>query len=362
MSGGIRDLVRRAIRPLKPYKAAVKSFPAKLDANESPWELPVDARERLARQLAEAPMHRYPDAGAHALRAALSTRVGGDADQLVLGVGSDEVLAMLMRAFSQPRTGREQATVLFPDPSFVMYGMRSVIEDCEPVAVPLTADFQLDMDAMTEAIERTQPNLIFLATPNNPTGNTFRDADLRRVAELACDSLVIIDEAYAAFAGRSLSDWPAQFDNVAVMGTLSKVGFAAARLGWVRMPGDSADELEKSRQPYNINTLSQLVATAALTDLWPTVQEQVERVREERQRLLPSLEAFDGMKVFPSEANFFLVHVGDRAETLANELLKHGVSVRAFRGDAGRLAGHLRITVGTPDENERLLKSLKQVW
>lgn len=360
MNSKVDDLVKHNVRPLSAYKAFAKSFPAKLDANESPWPLPEAARERIAALVRDLPFHRYPDAGAHALRDALAQRLGvSDPDTLVLGVGSDEALAMLMRGLSQPRKPDQKARVLFPDPSFVMYGMRAIVEDCEPVPVPLSADFQLDMVQMEAAIARTRPNLIFLATPNNPTGNCFRDEDIVRVIELAPDTLVIIDEAYGAFSGKTLASLAARYDNVAMMGTLSKIGLAALRVGWVQLSRKLADEVEKVRQPYNLNSVSQAVATLALTELWPILQGQIEDIRTERTRLEGLLRSTDDLTVFPTDANFFLVRVASDAEELAKLLLARGVSVRAFKGAQGRLAGHLRITVGTPQENDLLIDALR---
>lgn len=358
MTSPLLPLIKPELAPLKAYKAFADAFPAKLDANENPFPLPDEARKRLAEQLSQLDYHRYPDAGAHGLRRALAARLGvADPDTLVLGVGSDEALAMLMRVFSQPKPGQSRAAVLYPDPSFVMYGMRAIVEDLEPVPVPLDAAFQLDMAAMARAIEAKRPNLIFLATPNNPTGNCFRSEDVARTAELAPDALVIVDEAYGAFSGATLRPLTERFPNVAMMGTLSKIGFAAARVGWVELPRALADEVEKARQPYNLNTLSQVVATLALTELWPLLEQQITLIRQERSRLADELRSVPRLHVFPSDANFFLVRVDGASEGLDRALRDRGVSVRAFT--SGRLAGHLRITVGTPDENGLLVRSLR---
>jgi histidinol-phosphate aminotransferase len=353
-------LVKSTLGPLSAYKPFAKSFPAKLDANESPWPLPAEARARVAELVANIDLHRYPDAGAHGLRDVLAKRLGADPDALVLGVGSDEALAMLMRALSEPRTGQQRPVVLVPEPSFVMYAMRAVVEDCEPVTVPLDAQFQLDVPAMLAAIARTRPNLIFLATPNNPTGNAFRDADIVRIIEAAPDALVIIDEAYGAFAGRTLRSLSSRYDNVAMMGTLSKIGLAALRVGWVELPRKLAEHVEKVRQPYNLNALSQAVAELALTELWPVLEQQVADIRGERTRLGAGLRGLDKLTVFPSDANFFLVRFAGDSEALARDLLARGISVRAFKGSAA-LAGHLRITVGTPAEDDMLLSALREL-
>jgi len=350
------DIAGEALAELSAYHTPPDPAPVKLDANESPWPLPDEARRRLGERLAAIDLHRYPDGGARALTAALCARLGATPDELLLGAGSDEVIGILLRALDRPRPGARRPTVLFPSPTFVMYPITSRIEGFDPVEVPLRDDFSLDVDAVCAAITERRPNLVFLATPNNPTGNAFDDAALERIVAHAPDALVVIDEAYAPFAGRTLNDWVDRHPNVGVMGTLSKIGLAGLRVGWIRLRPELAHEANKARPPYNLSTPAQVAATFALTELSDTLDDQVAKIVAERAVLAEALEALDGVRPCPSAANFLLVEVGDAA-AIQRGLLEAGVQVRRF-ARIPRLARHLRVTVGTPDENRRLIEAL----
>ena len=356
MTGAPLDIAGEALAALSAYHTPPDPAPIKLDANESPWPLPEDARRRLAERLAAIDLHRYPDGGARALTAALCARLGAAPDELLLGAGSDEVIGILLRALDRPRAGAAKPTVLLPSPTFVMYPITSRVEGFDPIEVPLRDDFGLDVDAMCAAIDERRPNLVFLATPNNPTGNTFDDAALERIVAHARDALVVIDEAYAPFAGRTLNDWVDRHPNVGVMGTLSKIGLAGLRVGWIRLRPELAHEANKARPPYNLSTPAQVAATFALTELSDTIDDWIGRIVAERATLAAALSALEGVTVYPSAANFLLVEVDD-AEAIQRGLLEVGVQVRRF-AKIPRLARHLRITVGTPDENRRLVDAL----
>lgn len=352
-------LVREELRALAAYSVPSGKAPVKLDANESPWPLPAEARERIGRSLAEVEMHRYPDARASELRAALATHLECGEDELVIGCGSDEVIAIMLTALSRPREGSARAVVLYPTPTFVMYRISALAHGVEPVEVPLGARFALDVDAMRSAMERTRPNIVFLASPNNPTGNAFDDEAIEAVVRAAPDALIVIDEAYRAFAGRTLADWTKRFDNVAVLGTLSKIGLAAARVGWLRVSPALAAEIDKARQPFNLSALAQRVATLALGELAHVLREHVRDIVRERTRLGTELARIGSLEIYPSAANFFLVrHDGDTPALVAR-LADSGILVRSFHAHGGALAHHVRITVGTPPENDRLLRALR---
>lgn len=363
MIDALVPLLRETLAGLSAYRVPAAPPPVKLDANESPWPLSAAARKLMADRLSSLDFHRYPDGRAEALRAALSATVGGHPDALVFGSGSDEVIALLMTALCRPREGAKKAKVLFPAPTFVMYGITSRALGLEPVAVELDETWNLDEQAMDAALREHRPNLVFYASPNNPTANRFDDAVLRRLVEAHPDVVHIIDEAYGAFADRSCYDWCEQYPQVGVLGTLSKIGLAAARVGWVRLHPWLAGEVDKVRQPFNLNALSQLAATLTLTELRGEFDERVAQVRAERQRLSDEIAGLPGLHAFPSEANFIFTRVGDAApgrdQALAEALLVDGVAVRSFHKYGGRLAGHVRLTVGTPDENDTLLAALR---
>ncbi len=347
-------LVRDDIRSLEPYKVPLHPPPIVLDANESPWPLSHEARRKMADALTHIHFHRYPDIEAGVLRAALATRVKAREDELVIGIGSDEVIGVLCTTLARPG-----AKVLLPDPTFSMFAASARVAGMTPLKVPLDSRFQLDRAAMLDAIARERPALAFLATPNNPTAACFDEADLEAVVRAMPDGLVVLDDAYAAFSGRSHVDWVDRFPNVGAMGTLSKIGLAALRIGWIRVRAELARELDKVRLPYDLPTPTQVLGTLALTELASELETYVLKIVSERERLVGELARRAGMTVFPSDANFVLV-AHPRADEVHRGLEERGVRVRAFAGHP-RLASHLRITVGTHGENDALLSALDAV-
>ncbi len=356
----LKTLFRTELEELSAYRVPAEPPAVKLDANESPWPLSGDAKEQILRAIGGIAMNRYPDGRATLLREALSARLGGQPEQYLVGAGSDEVIALLATALSRPRPGRDRPTVLFPTPTFVMYGVTNRGHGWSPIGVPLDADWDLDVDTMSVALEREAPNVAYYATPNNPTGNQFTRTRLEAIVDAFPDTLHVIDEAYVAFAPSSLSDWCASRPHCALLGTLSKVGFAAIRLGWVRMHQELTEELDKVRQPFNVNGLSQAVATLALTELAPALHAQAAAIVRERAALAASIDALPALRSFPSAANFLLVESQVDAVGLCESLLQHGVAVRRFASEP-RLSSCIRITIGTPEENQHLLGALEQI-
>lgn len=352
------SLCREGIDQLRAYTVPREHPPTKLDANESPWPLPAEARARLGAAMAELPLHRYPDPRATDLRRALSKRTGGHPDDLVVGSGSDEIISTLMTALARPRDGAAKACVLAPAPSFVMYRIAAITHGLAPLEVPLDDAWDLDHDALSAALAERRPNLVFFATPNNPTGNRYSLDVMRRLIEATPDTLFVIDEAYAPFAGATLSALCDTHANVGVMSTLSKVGVAAARLGWIRLHPKLAAEVDKVRQPFNLNSFAQEAGRLALTELAPVLDEHVARILRERDRLGAALGAIDGVHVYPSAANFFFARLASNPTDVAERLGEQGIRIRSFHAHGARLAHHVRITVGTPDENARLLAAL----
>jgi histidinol-phosphate aminotransferase len=351
-----------ALRPelseVSAYRVPEEPIAIRLDANESPWPLPAEVRARLGERIAGADLHRYPEIGASELKRVLGERVGSRPDELVLGVGSDEAIVFLASALSRPRGGHARASVVIPTPTFSMYAASARLAGLDVVGVPYAEGFRLDVPAMLAAIERTAASLVFVATPNNPTGNAQSDADLSELIRGAPDALIVIDEAYAAYRERDHRAWLDRFENVALMGTLSKIGMAALRIGWVRARPELAAELEKLRLPYNLALPSQLLAATLLGEFGAVIDQQIAAVVQERSRILPLLGAL-GVAPHPTDANFVLVECGDvgRADMLYRGLLDRGIRVRAFKKPP-ELTSKLRITFGTPDENDQLLAAL----
>ena len=357
----LKLLFRPELGGLSPYRAPRTEAAIRLDANESPWPLPPEARARVAAAMHATELNRYPDGQMTRLRETLAWALGGSPDEYVVGSGSDELIALLASAMCVARAGAERPVVVFPDPTFVMYEMTSRAHGWHPVRVPLDETWDLDPDAMAATIEETKPNLVYYATPNNPTGNCFARETIEALVESFPDTLHVIDEAYGAYSGQSFATLCEERVQVALLGTLSKVGFAGARVGWVRVDTALSHELDKVRQPFNVNTGSQEIATLALTDLAPLLEEHITTLVAERQRLAAELAQYPSLRCFPSAANFLLVRCLGDATELHAALLDRGIAVRRFGDGQPRLADCLRITIGTPDENRRLAEALRDI-
>ncbi|MGH8852265.1 MAG: histidinol-phosphate transaminase [Casimicrobiaceae bacterium] len=347
----VAAVVRPEVRALAAYAVAGAEGMIKLDAMENPFPLPDGVRARLDAALKRVGVNRYPDGRADSVKDALRQALDIPRTQpLLLGNGSDELIQVITSALARPG-----ATMLAPEPSFVMYRLNAIYAGMRFVGVPLAGDFALDRGAMLDAIGRERPALTFLAYPNNPTGNLFAVADIEAILR-AAPGLVVLDEAYHAFAGASFLPRVAEFPNLLVLRTLSKVGMAGIRLGYAIAASEWIAELNKLRQPYNVNVLTQAAAVALLADAaW--IDEQAATIRAERARLAAALARSRGVTVFETRANFVLARVPD-ANRLFDGLEERGILVKNVHGWHPLLANCLRITVGTPHENDRLLAAL----
>jgi histidinol-phosphate aminotransferase len=349
------SLVRREILDLKAYHVAPAEGFVKLDAMENPYRLPPGLAAEMGERLAQVAINRYPDPTAPRLKRALRDAMGiPDSLGVLIGNGSDEVLQIISLALARPG-----ATVVAPEPSFVMYRMGAIAAGMRYVGVPLRADFSLDEAALLEAVRIENPALTWIAYPNNPTGNLFsREAILRLVA--ASRGLVVVDEAYYAFSGgASLLDEVGRHPNLVLVRTVSKLGLAGLRVGLAIGPHDWLEQFEKLRPPYNVNALSMAAAEFVLGHA-ATLDGQTRRIVEERTRVERALDALPGVRRHPSAANFILVRVPD-APAVFEGLKARGILVRTFHGSHPLLAHCLRLTVGTAEENARLLEALASV-
>ncbi len=352
----VAQLVRSELRSLEPYGVVDANGMVKLDAMENPHLWPENMRVQWLALLRDTPINRYPDPEAAELKARIRNAEELDHDQaLVLGNGSDELIQLLATVFARPG-----AAVLSVTPSFVMYRRCAIAAGMEFVEVPLERkSFALDPAAMLGAVKRHKPSLVFLAYPNNPTGNLF-DADAIRALARAAGGLVVIDEAYAPFAGDTWIKRCRDFDNVVVMRTLSKLGLAGLRLGFLVGAAAWSDQLEKLRLPYNINVLTQRTAAFALKNR-DVFLRQTEEICRQREALTAALNRIEGLKVWPSVANFVLFRPsGADARSIFEGLKKRKVLIKNLDGTAPALRNCLRVTVGTGDENAVFLAALEQ--
>jgi histidinol-phosphate aminotransferase len=353
----IENIIRPEIRALSAYPVPDASGFVKLDAMENPYFLPEELRSELGRRLADVAMNRYPVPSYTALKAKICDRLGVPPGfDVVLGNGSDELITMISVACARPG-----AKVLAPVPGFVMYAMSAKFAGLEFVGVPLKPDFTLDKAAMLTAIAEHRPAVTYLAYPNNPTGNLFDAGEMTEIIRAVGDSgIVVVDEAYQPFAQASFMPKLAEFDNLVVMRTVSKLGLAGIRLGYMSASSALLAEFDKVRPPYNINVLTQAAAEFVL-DHADVLDAQARSLREERARLAAALAGLPGIQVFPSAANFLLIRVQtgkNNADNVFSALLSRKVLIKNVGKMHPLLENCLRVTVSTPEENAAFLDAL----
>jgi histidinol-phosphate aminotransferase len=348
-------VVRQDVRSMHAYAIQPSDGLVKLDAMENPFHLPPALQDELGRRLGQVPINRYPTRCVGDVIAALSRYVALPAGcRIMLGNGSDELIALLALACDVPG-----ATIVAPVPGFVMYEMSARLQGLKFVGVPLTAEFDLDFDAMLAAIDEHKPSLTYIAYPNNPTANLFDERAVEHVvaAVAAQDGLVVFDEAYQPFSSRSWMPKVGSLPHVLVLRTLSKFGLAGVRLGYLAGPAALIDEIDKVRPPYNIGALNAEATLFALEHA-DEFARQARVLRDERARLQRELAALPAVTPFPSEANMILVRVPDAAAAFAG-MKAHGVLVKNVAPLHPLLAGCLRLTVGTPEENTKMIEALR---
>ena len=351
----IHQWIRPEIRALSAYHVPDSGNMIKLDAMENPYTWPQSMIDAWQHVLKDTALNRYPDPGSRLLQQGIRTAFNiPDNMDVLLGNGSDELIQIIAMAVASP-----ERVILAPEPGFVMYKMIAQFVGMQYVGVPLTPDdFNLDMAAMKSAIEQHQPAVIFLAYPNNPTGNLFDRKQVEEILEMA-PGLVVIDEAYAAFADDSFMSDLGSYANLLVMRTVSKMGLAGLRLGYLAGAAAYIQEFDKIRLPYNINVLTQVSAEFALKHK-DILDQQTELLRQERERLFDNLSSIAGMTAYPSQANFILFRVdNDRANDLFEALKSGGVLIKNLANAGGLLQGCLRVTVGKPEENDRFIEIVR---
>lgn len=353
----IERIIRDDVRAMGAYHVPDSHGLVKLDAMENPYRLPGALRDQLAARLAEVALNRYPIPSSEALRARLKSVMDVPAGMdVLLGNGSDEIISMLALAVAKPG-----AKVLAPVPGFVMYAMSAQFAGLEFVGVPLKADFTLDRAAMLAAMAEHQPAIVYLAYPNNPTGNLFDAADMEAIVRAAqgevCQSLVVVDEAYQPFAQDTWMPRLAEFGNLLVMRTVSKLGLAGIRLGYLAGAPEWLSQIDKVRPPYNVNVLTEATALFVLEHV-DVLDQQAAQLRAERATVASALAALPGVTVYPSAANFLLVRVADSARMFEGVLARK-VLIKNVGKMHPLLANCLRVTVSTPEENAQFLAAFQ---
>ena len=346
----IVSLIRPEVRALTAYHVDETPVRIKLDAMENPFLLPEMVRIQIAATGAETKINLYPDPSAKELKKAIASLWKMKPEQMILGNGSDELIQAIILAFGGP--------VLVPVPTFAMYEITSRALAQEVVTVPLTDGFELDADNIIKKAKQSKARVIFLACPNNPTGNRFSDAAVKKVLQKS-SAAVVIDEAYYSFSCKTWLQRLGKYPNMILLRTLSKIGFAGLRVGVLTASPAIVNELNKIRLPYNINSLSQVVGVAALKHK-ATINRQISTLISERRKLYNALSQLPGVKAYPSETNFVLLRTASDASIIQKEMKKAGILIKDLNRP-GPLRNCLRVTIGTPQENREFLKELKKI-
>jgi len=341
-------LVRKNIKKLIPYQAKEIPCKIKLDANESPF--PVKLSDFISD--INIPLNRYPDPEALALRKALGKKVKLNYKKLIVGNGSDELIYYLIVTFGGP--------VLYPVPTFAMYKIIAQSVGVEQFESKLDKNFDIKEEEIFKIIKLKKPRLIFLSSPNNPTGNTFSTDKILKIIEFAKknSSIVVIDEAYQPFSSnRGFLTFLKDYDNLLILRTLSKIGFAGLRVGYLIGDEQFLHDITKVKLPYNLDSITQCIATEALNKFYSQVNKFISQIVKERDRLYRELLKIKGVKVYPSEANFILLQIKN-SKDVYKRLINEGILVREL---SSTIKNAIRVTVGTKDENDEFLKTLRRI-
>ncbi len=349
----IEQLIRPELANLKPYK--VYDFPhkIKMDANENPYEIPQNIREAVADEIFRHNFNRYPDPVATDLRKAIAVEFGIDPDLIVVGNGSDELINYLVSAF----TGAG-SKVIFPIPTFSIYGICSELWGVKVSAIPLSENFELQTEEIMSEMKSSNKSMVFIGYPNNPTGNCFSYQAIMDIINCDANSIIVVDEAYAEFSGKSFIPLLNEYDNLVILRTFSKAyGLAGLRIGYMIAKKEIINQILKVKMVFNINSLSQKIALILLK-YKDQMFDLIQKILKERERLSNMLDCIDWIKRYHSDANFILFRTEYDSEKVFYRLLSKGILVRAF-SDKGLLENCLRVTVGKPEENDLFISALE---
>ena len=349
------DVIKSAVRNLKAYTLSPHRASIKLNQNENPWDATPAIKAETLRRLENRKWSRYPDFIPTSLHERLANFATWSPDGVLAGNGSNELIQALLMV-----TINDRKRVLISEPTFALYRQVTRVLGGEVISLPLTADFNFNVDQLLQHAERSSVDVIILCSPNNPTGCVIRDEDLRRLLRSA-PGLVVIDEAYHEFAEHSVVPLLNEFANLVVLRTFSKaMGLAALRVGYLLAAPGLVTEIRKALLPYNLNAFSQTAAEVCLemygSELLPTVT----RIIGERERLFGALGEIDGFVPVASQANFMIVKTQIAPKSIFNELLKKDILVRDV-SSYPMLDSYFRVNVGTPTENDALIRALQEI-
>jgi histidinol-phosphate aminotransferase len=352
MTMTVESIVKPEVRQLVPYTLREYSYRHKLNQNENPFGFPDGLKEEFWERVRGRDWARYPDFHLREITMRIAEHAGVSPDMVLVGNGSNELIQVTLMA-----TVTRGDAVVIPTPTFTLYALLSTVLGAEPVTVMLRDnDFALPVDEVIAAANQHRAKVIVLCSPNNPTGNRHPLKAVRRLIE-ECEALVVLDEAYREFCDQDFRPLLDDYDNVVLLRTFSKAwALAGARLGYLIASGALVHEVAKAKLPYSLNVFSETAALVALDHL-DALERQVAEIRHQRDTLFAALAEMEHVHPYPSEANFILTRLDRSPAAVFETCLKHGLLVRNVSQYPG-LAGHLRLSVGTQEENESLLRAL----
>jgi histidinol-phosphate aminotransferase len=335
---------------LSPHRASVK-----LNQNENPWDAPLRIKEEVMRRFTARNWSRYPDFVPTSLHERLAQFAEWKPDGILAGNGSNELIQAVLMVTMAP--GKR---VLISEPTFMLYRQVATVLGGDVESVLLTPDLKYDSEAILNTVEAQQPDVTIICSPNNPTGCVIDEAALRSILR-ASRGLVVVDEAYHEFAEHSVVPLLHEHENLIVLRTFSKaMAFAALRVGYLLAAPALVREIGKALLPYNLNAFSQIAAEVAMENYERELRPLVKQIIAERDRVFAALSGMDGLNPVPSLANFLIVKSATDPKRIFTDLLKHDILIRDVTGYP-MLGEYFRFSVGTPDENDRLLKAIREI-
>ena len=349
------DIIKPAVRALRAYTLSPHRASVKINQNENPWDAPAEIKDEVLRRFAAREWSRYPDFVPVSLQESLAQFAGWKADGVIAGNGSNELIQALLMVSIGP--GKR---VLISEPTFALYRQVATVLGGEVETVLLTPELTYDVAALLKTIEETQPDVTIICSPNNPTGCVLAEKDLVALLN-ASRGLIAIDEAYHEFSQQSVVPLLHEHENLIVLRTFSKaMAFAALRVGYLLGSPELVTEIRKAVLPYNLNAFSQLAAEVAIEKYSTLLGPTVEAIVAERERLYRELSEMKGLAPVVSKGNFMLVRAGRDVRQIFDELLKRDILVRDVSGYP-MLREYFRVSVGTPEENDQLLRALHEI-
>ena len=350
------DKIKPRVRELKAYTLSPDRASVKINQNENPWDLPGAVKEKTLRRMSARAWSRYPDFVPASLHEKLAAFAGWRADGVVAGNGSNELIQATLMV-----TVGERSRVLISEPTFALYRQVATVLGGEVLSVPLADDLKFDVASLREAIAREEPDVIILCSPNNPTGCRVEREELESLLD-STGGIVVIDEAYFEFSGQTVAPLLERHANLAVFRTFSKaMALAALRVGYLLAAPELAREVSKAVLPYNLNAFSQTAAEVAVEMYEAELKPTVRRIVGERGRLYDELKSIPGLAPVGSHANFLVVRSEVEPKRVFRELLARDILVRDVSGYP-MLKDYFRVSVGTPEENDKLLAALREIF